>query len=319
MEQNEVLTFGRYLKDKYLTKVYKVPISVSGFTCPNIDGTKAKGGCTFCDNDSFSPNIGKNKNKFFLNPQTKHNEIIEEQLSQIRVQFDRTSRLLKDKYKAKKFIVYFQSFTNTYAPIDTLKKLYDEALGLDDVVGISIGTRADSVNDEVLELLQDYRDKTELWIEYGVQSIYDKTLQKINRGESLEVVKHMVKKSVDMGFNVCGHLIFGLPGESKEMMINTYKEVIDWGVKSVKFHPCYVVTNTALAKEFKNGTFSTITKESYTDILIECLKNLPKDVSVQRISAGIGDSSLLSPSWCAKKSSFLKYARKKMFDENIIY
>ena len=319
MKKNTILTFGRYLKNEHGTKVYKVPLSISGFTCPNIDGTVSKGGCTFCDNDSFSPNITKNKNKFFLNPQSTSNKILDKQLSEVRTQFKTTVRSLKKNYKAKKFIVYFQSFTNTYAPIDTLKKLYDEALSLEDVIGISIGTRADSINDDVLDLLEEYKSKTEVWIEYGVQSIYEETLKKINRGETLNTVRTMTKRSIDREFNVCAHLIFGLPGENEKMMYETYKEVVSWGVKSLKFHPCYVVKNTALANELRNKNFTPMGMIEYTELLIKCLKQLPKNVSVQRISAGIDDNSLLSPIWCLNKNTFLKYAKRKMLDKNIIY
>jgi radical SAM protein (TIGR01212 family) len=317
--KKRILTFGRYLKNSYGVKVYKVPISLDGFTCPNIDGTVARGGCTFCDNDSFSPNIGKNKSKFFLNSDTTQNILIEKQLQQLEEQFITTSKKLQISHKAKKFIIYFQSFTNTYAPTSTLEKLYDRALEFDNVVGISIGTRADSVSHEMLEFLIPYSKKTELWLEYGIQSIYNKTLQKINRGETFEDVKNIVQKSIEKGFNVCAHLIFGLPDEDEDMMYNTYKEVISWKIKSIKFHPCYVVNNTALANDILNNKFTPLDMQQYTNILIRCLKSLPDDISVQRISAGIDNSSLLAPKWCFDKNQYMKYARKKMAENNIIY
>lgn len=149
----EVLTIGRYFKKKFGQKVYKVPISISGFTCPNIDGTKAKGGCSFCENDSFSPNLQEKKTKFKLNPNTEHNPFLDNQLKQLEMQFLATKKRLQNKFKAKKFIVYFQSFTNTYAPLSTLKALYEKALSFDEVIGLSIGTRTDCVTDDILDYL----------------------------------------------------------------------------------------------------------------------------------------------------------------------
>lgn len=171
----EVLTIGRYFKNKFGEKVYKIPISISGFTCPNIDGTKAKGGCSFCENDSFSPNLQEKKTKFKLNPNIEHNPFLENQLKQLEMQFIATKKRLENKFKAKKFIVYFQSFTNTYAPLSTLKSLYEKALSFDDVIGLSIGTRTDCVTDEILDFLYEKSKQKEIWIEYGIQSFFQTT------------------------------------------------------------------------------------------------------------------------------------------------
>ena len=189
-ELKNVLTIGRYFKKKFGEKVYKVPISISGFTCPNIDGTVAKGGCSFCENDSFSPNLQEKKTKFKLNPNIEHNPFLENQLKQLEMQFIATKKRLENKFKAKKFIVYFQSFTNTYAPLSTLKALYEKALSFDDVIGLSIGTRTDCVTDEILDYLVELSKDKEIWIEFGIQSFFDETLIDINRGDTASNMRY---------------------------------------------------------------------------------------------------------------------------------
>ncbi len=195
MPLQQVHTIGRYFKNKFNEKVYKIPISISGFTCPNIDGTVAKGGCTFCENDSFSPNLQDKKNKFKLSPKTVENPYLENQLKQLQMQFDATKTRLQKKFGAKKFIVYFQSFTNTYAPFDTLKALYEKALSFDNVLGLYIGTRTDCVTDEILDYLQILSQEKEICVEYGVQSFYDETLENINRGDTASNMRYWINRT----------------------------------------------------------------------------------------------------------------------------
>jgi len=300
-------TFGSYLKKKFKYKVSKIPLGISGFTCPNIDGTVAKGGCTFCLNDSFSPNLAKNADKIFLNLQSRSNPILNQQLIELDRQIVETRENMRQEWGSEKFIVYFQAFTNTYAPFETLKALYDKALSYDDVIGLSIGTRSDSVTDELLDYLVELSCDKEIWIEYGIQSIYDKTLQKINRGHDSLNVEEAIKTAKSKGLNVCGHLIFGLPDETQEMMLNSAKMAYSWGIDSVKYHPLYVVKNTLLANDYKAGTFEPISKEDYIDTLIKAIELKPKHISIQRVTAGIDDDTLLAPVWCGlPKNKMLK-------------
>ena len=315
----EVLTIGRYFKKKFGQKVYKIPISISGFTCPNIDGTKAKGGCSFCENDSFSPNLEEKKTKFKLNPNIEHNPFLENQLKQLEMQFIATKKRLENKFKAKKFIVYFQSFTNTYAPLSTLKALYEKALSFDDVIGLSIGTRTDCVTDDILDYLYEKSKEQEIWIEYGIQSFFQTTLDKINRADNIENMRYWIKKTKDKGLNVCGHLIYGLPDENQEMMLETFKQTIDLKVDSIKFHPLYVVKNTLLTNEFKKGRFTPISEELYIDTVVKSIINLPQNVLVQRVTAGIDDDSLLSPLWCKNKHQQMKKIRVALEEKGFIY
>ena len=311
-------TIGRYWRNKYGEKVYKIPISISGFTCPNIDGTIAKGGCTFCENESFSPNL-VDKSKFKLNLTSKENPYLEKQLLELKTQFDITKNTLENKFGAKKFIVYFQSFTNTYAPLDTLKALYDEALSFDNVIGLSIGTRTDCITDETLDYLEELNQTKEIWIEYGIQSIYDVTLEKINRGHDYANIVEWIQKTKKRNILVCGHMIFGLPNETQEMMLKGVEETIKLGIDSIKFHPLYVVENTILTSDYKNGKFIPISEELYIDTLVKSIKMLPDEVSISRITAGISDKSLLAPLWCTDKHKQMKNIKKALLKEELFY
>jgi len=266
-----------------------------GFTCPNIDGTAARGGCIFCENESFSPNIGivTPPKRFRMNFQTKENPYLERQLKQLDEQVAETKSKLIHKFKAKKFLVYFQSFTNTYAPFETLKVLYDKALACEDVVGLSIGTRTDAISDEVLDYLEQKSKEKEIWIEYGVQSCHDATLETINRGHDFANVKEGIRRTKERGLKVCAHVIFGLPGEDEEMMLETIQKCIALDIDAIKIHPLYVTKRTALAKQYAQGKFEPIDEWTYIEILIKAIKMLPTHIVVQRVTAGIDDESEL--------------------------
>ena len=313
----DIITFGKYLKRKFKTRVKKIPLGLSGFTCPNIDGRVAKGGCTFCENESFSPNLAKSK-KFYLSPDSADNPLIGRQLKEIEAQYGATSGYYRQK-GYEKFLAYFQAFTNTYAPLDTLQKLYSHALSQPDCIGLSIGTRSDSVDEEVLDYLVDLSKEHEIWIEYGIQSVFDETLERINRGHDSKNVQEWIEKSKQKGLQVCGHVIFGLPGETQDMMLQTVQKAIEWGIDSIKIHPLYVVKNTALAIEYQKGKFTPITQEEYIDTLIKAFEMLPKDMIVQRVTAGIGDSTLLAPRWCADKNEQLKAIRAALAARGLRY
>jgi len=316
----QIRTYGRYFKEKYGFKVKKIPLAIGGFTCPNIDGTVAKGGCTFCLNDSFSPNISKNKDKIFLNLSSSSNPIINTQTEQVISQINTTRKEFKNKLGIDKYLAYFQAFTNTYAPFETLQKLYSIALEQKDIIGLSIGTRSDSVEDRVLEYLSELSKTKEIWIEYGIQSVFDKTLKKINRGHDVKNIEEAIKKAKDYGLNVCGHLIFGLPDENQEMMLESAKKAYEWGIDSVKFHPLYVVKNTILANEYNRGEFKPIELEAYLDTLVKAIKIMPKDIIVQRVTAGIADETLLAPSWCGLEKNYLmSEIKKRLSKEGFIY
>jgi radical SAM protein (TIGR01212 family) len=317
----EILTAGRYFRQKFGCNVYKTPISILGFTCPNIDGTVARGGCVFCENESFSPNLGVQKidKKFLLNPSSASNPFLSSQLLQLEGQYNLTRKKLEKKFNAKKFLVYFQSFTNTYAPFDTLKALYEKALSFEDVIGLSIGTRTDSISEEVLDYLAEKSKTKEIWIEYGIQSVYDETLQRINRGHSVQNVIDYITLTKQKGIKVCAHLIFGLPGETQEMMLESVKKAIELGVESIKIHPLYVVKRTALANDFKAKRFTPISEQEYIDTLLKTFEMIPENMMVQRISAGVSDETLLAPKWCENKHKQMFNIKQAIKQKGFVY
>lgn len=311
-ELHKIYTYGRYLRNKFGQKVYKIPLSLTGFTCPNLDGTKAKGGCSYCDNDSFSPNLSRKKERFTLSNQSSYNPFLLQQLDEITTQYSMTHRKLTKKFQAHQFIAYFQSFTNTYAPNETLFTLWHHALQQSGCIGLSIGTRADCLNDEILDYLAFLSKDYEIWIELGIQSVFNETLTLINRAEDFNESMIWIKKAKLLGINICAHIIYGLPNETVEMMQYSYKTICDLEVNSLKIHPLYVVKNTLLANEYRLNKFTPISYECYMNLLIESLINLPQGVSIQRVSAGIDDETLMTPQWCRSKHTFMKDLRCRL-------
>ena len=317
-----VLSVGRYFKKRFGGRVRKIPISLQGFTCPNIDGSLAKGGCIYCDNESFSPSLIKldKISQVKMNFSLTTNPLLEKQLHQLEEQFCGHSEFHQRKFGVGKYMVYFQSYTNTYAPFDTLKALYDKALSFPNVVGLSIGTRIDCVEDRLLELLGEYvKNGKEIWLEYGIQSVYDKTLELTNRAHSIAGAKEMFEKTRAKGVKVCAHLIYGLPEETPEMMLHSLDCVLEWGINGIKIHPLYVVNGTRLAKLYKEGKYEPITMECFSDLIVESLQRIPADVVVQRISAGAHDNTLLAPKWCFDKNIQMRCLRDKLKAVGIEY
>ncbi|MFQ5956349.1 MAG: TIGR01212 family radical SAM protein, partial [Candidatus Brocadiales bacterium] len=268
-------------------KVHKIPIH-AGFTCPNRDGHRGGGGCTYCANESFSPNA--------RGPS----------IPPIKEQIRKGKDFLRHRYGAEKFIVYLQAFSNTYADIQTLRSRYDEAMGEEDVIGLSIGTRPDCVSDEALELINSYTDTHHVWIEYGLQSIHDHTLKRINRCHTYQEFEDTVYKTKALGINVCAHVILGLPGEDHSDMMATACKVSSLGIDGIKLHHLYVAKNTALEKEYRLGKVKTLAMEEYVSIASDFLENLSPDVTVQRLVGDTHGDSLVSPLWPASKAEVVR-------------
>lgn len=319
----ELLTLGRYFKKTFGERVRKIPITLEGFTCPNIDGRAARGGCIYCSNESFSPSIVKLKAKpksVKMNFDLQENPILSSQISQLKEQFFWHADFHKEKFSVGKYMIYFQSYTNTYAPLSTLKALYDEAFLLPNVVGMSIGTRVDSVNEGILDLLGSYVKRGyEIWLEYGVQSVFPQTLELINRGEDMSKAKEIFQATRERGIKVCAHLIYGLPNETQEMMIESLKRVSEWGVDGLKLHPLYVVEGTQLAKMYKKGEYTPIDLQAYCDLILHSIDLIPQNVVLQRISSGAHDETLLAPKWCFDKNIQMRYIRDKLRERGIEY
>ncbi len=276
-----VNTFGQAMLARYGERVHKVAID-AGFTCPNRDGSIGRGGCTFCNNVSFSPN-GRQPN------------FIADQIESGR-------QVLRKRTGAKKYIAYFQAYTNTYADICELTALYDEALKEPDVIGLDVGTRPDCVPDKVLDLLVSYQDKGyEVWLELGLQSAFDETLDHVNRGHGFAEYEEAVLKARSRGLKVCTHLILGLPGESTEHHIKSHERVLELGVDGLKFHPLHVVKGTQLANEWRRGEYQPMTMSNYVSDVVELINRTPADVIFHRLTGTASSDVLLAPEWCSKK------------------
>ena len=278
---NYVNTFGQLTLERYGERVHKIAID-AGLTCPNRDGSIGRGGCTFCNNVSFSPN-GRKPN------------FISEQIESGR-------QVIKKRTGAKKYIAYFQAYTNTYADTQELKRLYGEALSEPDVIGLDIGTRPDCVPDAVLDLLVDYQQQGyEVWLELGLQSAHDETLKHVNRGHGFAEYEETTLRARKRGIKVCTHLILGLPGESTEHHIASHKKVLELGVDGLKFHPLHVVKGTQLANEWRRGAYQPLTMEEYVSDVVELVERTPDDIIFHRLTGTASSNVLLAPEWCSKK------------------
>ena len=288
--------FSDYLRNLYGVKVYKVTLD-AGFTCPNRDGTISDEGCIFCDGGgSFSQ----------LYP---NNISIKEQL-------DLGIELSQRKYKAKKFLAYFQAYTNTYKPVNELKNIYDQALSHDDVVGMNIGTRPDCVDDEKLDLIGDYTKKHYVWLEYGIQSIHEKSLKFINRGHSYETFEHAVKETKKRNINVCAHVILGLPNETHADMMETAKVLGDLGIDGVKIHLLCVLNNTRLVKLYYQGKIPMMEEDEYVETACDFLEMIPKNVTIHRLAGNGLKPNMLAPGWLSKKFVVLNKIDKLLEERN---
>lgn len=270
--------FSSYLKEKFGTKVYKITLDAD-FSCPNRDGTISNKGCIFCDDGgSFSK---------------AHSSLLP-----IKEQVETAIENLPKRFHAKAFLAYFQAFSNTYAPYERLKKVYDEAFVDERVVGISIGTRPDCVDEEKIKLISAYKNP---WIEYGLQTVHDKTLKLINRGHSYKCFYDAYKLTKKYGIKVCVHVILGLPFETKADMLETAKALADLKVDGVKFHVLTVLKNSPLYFMYKNSPFKLLSEDEYCDILCDFLEILPPNTTIQR-TAGTGlVSELEAPLWVKNK------------------
>ncbi len=274
--------FSYFLKEKFPFKVHKISIH-AGFTCPNRDGLVGIGGCTYCANESFSPNVG-------------------ETIMPIKEQVEKGMRFLKRRYGAEKFIAYFQAFTNTYADVDTLKTRYEEALFDKDIIGLSIGTRPDCITDEVLNLINSYTEKYHVWIEYGLQSMHDRTLRLINRGHDYKAFKDAVLRTKDKeNIKICAHVILGLPGEDWDDMMKTAQAVSSLGIDGIKLHHLYIAKNTAMANEYFKGNVKTMKVEEYVSLVCDFLERISPDIVIQRLVGDTHGNFLISPIWHMSK------------------
>lgn len=277
--------FNGYLRGIFGCRVQKISID-AGLSCPNRDGTISTKGCLFCNDRGSGTGA-------FAKGLTVTEQIV------------RGKKALAKRYKAKKFIAYFQAFSNTYAPVERLRSLYDEALAIDDVVGISIGTRPDCVNESVLDLVQTYVDNYLVWVEYGLQSANDTTLRLINRGHDVECFKRAVAATKNRGINICAHIILGLPGEGKKDILQTAKIIGDSGIDGIKIHLLYVVKGTTLERLHLSGRFKCLEQQEYVDLVCDFIEHIPAQMVIQRLTGDPHPEELAAPMWSLQKSETL--------------
>ena len=285
--------YNTYLKEIFGERVQKISLD-AGLSCPNRDGTISDKGCIYCD--SRGSGTGAMINRGLS---------IDEQIMESR-------KRLKRRYGARKFIAYFQSFTNTYAPVSQLEKLYDRALHYPDMVGLSVGTRPDCVDKEILGLLHSYQEKYLVWVEYGLQSSHDATLSKINRGHDVACFEQGVRMAKDFGLNVCAHIILGLPGETRDMMLQTARFLGRLPVDGVKIHLLYIVKDAPLAILYEKGEYQCLEQEAYVDLVVDVLECLPPGMVIQRLTGDAAEEELIAPLWAKHKSNTLERIRKRL-------
>lgn len=284
-------TWNYFLKHKFNGKVFKVSLN-AGFTCPNIDGTKGYGGCTYCSSSGSGDFAG--------NP-----------CMDIKTQFETVKAQMNKKWQGK-CIAYFQAHTNTYAPVNILKKTFEPVLDYEDVVGISIATRADCIDDSVLDYLDELSKKTFLIVELGLQSVFDKTGEKINRCHTYAEFVEAVERLRSRNINICVHIINGLPGEDKEMMLHTVRTISQLDIQFVKIHLLHVIENTVMAKQLKDGEFKLLERDEYVDIVCDQLELLPENIVIQRLTGDGDPKTLIGPMWSLKKLVVLNEIDKEM-------
>jgi hypothetical protein len=279
-------TFNSYLRENFGERVYRVPLD-AGFTCPNRDGTKVFGGCTFCDErGSGAPTI-----KTALS---------------IKNQLETGIARIRKRFKAKKFLAYFQAFTNTYAPEGILKELYDVGLDHPDVVGLCIGTRPDCLDENILDLLSVYDERTFLFLEVGVQTIHNRTLEAINRGHTAEEFFDCVERAKKRKFRLATHLIFGLPGESEADMMETVRAIAPLKLEALKIHQLCVYKGTPMEQDYLAGRLPLLEEDQYVRLVADALELIPEETVIMRLVAEGSRDEIIAPEWCFEKERVMQ-------------
>ena len=282
-------TANEHYQERFGCKVYKLSID-AGFTCPNRDGTLGTGGCVFCSGDGGG-------------------EFAEKGCS-VATQLEQAKRRVEKKNKGGKYIAYFQSFTNTYGPVEFLERLYRAAMEPEDVVALAIGTRPDCLPEDVVALLARLNEEKPICVELGLQTVHPESIRYIRRGYENEVFFDAVRRLKNAGLEVVTHIILGLPGETQEMMAETTRQAVLAGTDGVKFHLLHVLRGTELARDYEAGKFQCLTLEEYGAVLQRCIAQLPEHVVVHRITGDGAKRNLIAPLWSADKKRVLNYLNR---------
>lgn len=285
-------SFGSYIKNLFGSKVYKVNVD-AGFTCPNRDGTLSTTGCIYCNNDSFRPSSCK-------------------PTLSLKEQINNGIEYIKRRYRADKFLVYFQPYTNTYAPVHVLENLYKEALSNPLVIGLAIGTRPDTVDEEKITLLENFSKDYFILIEYGMQSMYEKTLEFINRGHDYKTFLNALHMTKDRGIHIGAHIIVGFPTETKDEMLKMADEISTLPIEFLKIHQLQVIKDTPLEIIYKEKPFYVFGYEEYIDFIVKFLERLSPKIVIQRLFATAPDDILIAPQWGKTRQEILKDIEKRL-------
>lgn len=288
----EYLSFNKYLKDIFGQKVYKISLD-GGFTCPNRDGKTGTRGCIFCSKGG-SGDFAENRDK------------------SITEQIESGKKKVEKKIKNGKYIAYFQAFTNTYAPVETLRQKYEEAINHPDIVALSIATRPDCLGDDVLRLLDEMNKIKPVFVELGLQTIHQKSAKYIRRGYDLSVYDKAVRDLKKIGVNVVVHVILGLPNESENDMLETVKYVCKSGANGIKLQLLHVIDGTDLAKDYEKGLFKTLEFDEYVNLIVKCVKIIPNDIVIHRLTGDGAKKDLIAPLWSADKKRVLNAINKAL-------
>ena len=288
----EYLSFNKYLKDKFGQKVYKISLD-GGFTCPNRDGKAGTQGCIFCSKGGSG-------------------DFAESREMSITEQIESGKKKVEKKIKSGKYIAYFQAFTNTYAPVEILRQKYEEAINPPDIVALSIATRPDCLGDDVLRLLNEMNKIKPVFVELGLQTIHQKSAKYIRRGYDLSVYNKAVRDLKKIGVNVVVHVILGLPNESENDMLETVKYVCESGANGIKLQLLHVIDGTDLAKDYEKGLFKTLEFDEYINLIVKCVKIIPKDIVIHRLTGDGAKKDLIAPLWSADKKRVLNAINKAL-------
>jgi uncharacterized protein len=279
-------TYGRFLRDAFGCRVYKVSVD-GGFSCPNRDGTISFGGCIYCNNDSFRPKSA-------------------DRLKSVAQQVHEGIEYLRKRYAAEKFIVYFQPFTNTHAPLEVLVPLYEAALEHPDVIGISLGTRPDCMDDAKLQWLEKLAAHRFVTVEYGLQSVYDSTLSRINRGHTFQCWLDAMERTRDRGIWLGTHLILGFPWETRDAMLRMAQVLSCQGLSFLKLHHFHIVRDTEIARMHAERPFALLKLEEYADLVVDFVARLSPDICIERLFGTAPESQLIGPLW-GKSPAEIRY------------
>ena len=284
--------YGRYLRQKFGTRVHKVSVH-AGFTCPNRDGTVARGGCTYCNIVSFTPENAR--------PQYS-----------VRDQIDAGIEHIKRRFKAGKFIVYFQPYSNTYAPAEHLDRLYRDALDHPEVIGLAIGTRPDCVDDAKLELLANLSHETHITLELGIESIYDETLRLIRRGHDFACARRAIRRAKEFGLQVTGHVILGFPNESPQQMLDAAPVINALDIDIIKIHNLHIVKHTEMAQQYEAEPFHVFSFEEWKNLVIQYLERLDPDIIIERMYGDAPRELLIAPRWNLSRAEIVQGIEREL-------